>query len=138
MILLWVQRHRSWCLFFRSWRRCTAWGGRRGPPQGGGGSRACEATAATLEGVRASPPKYSAPREHQGTLIYGGLYLVSYVAVAGFAPARFTEADYSRHLRGLEEKVPAEAFTVVLEPPFVVIGDEPALTVKRRATETVK
>jgi hypothetical protein len=37
----------------------------------------------------------------------------------------------------LEKKVPA-GFTVVLQPPFVVIGDESPETVRRRATNTVK
>ncbi len=37
----------------------------------------------------------------------------------------------------LEQKVPP-GFTVVAQPPFVVIGDEPAETVRRRATNTVK
>jgi hypothetical protein len=37
----------------------------------------------------------------------------------------------------LRKQVPA-GFTVVAQPPFVVIGDEPVATVQRRATDTVK
>jgi len=41
------------------------------------------------------------------------------------------------HLAQLEKKVPS-GFTVVVQPPFVVIGDEPPERVRRRATDTVK
>ncbi len=50
----------------------------------------------------------------------------------------FTPADYAQHVVRLKEKVPAEGFTIVLQPPFVVIGDEPPEMVKRRAERTVK
>ncbi len=47
----------------------------------------------------------------------------------------FTEADYAQHLADLE--VPA-GFTVLIKKPFVIIGDEPADVVRRRANGTVK
>ena len=48
------------------------------------------------------------------------------------------EADpFGEHLRVLQAKVP-EGFTVVVEPPFVVIGDEAPAMVRRRARETVR
>jgi hypothetical protein len=48
------------------------------------------------------------------------------------------EADpFGEHLRALRAKVP-EGFTVVVEPPFVVIGDEEPAMVRRRARETVR
>ncbi|MGB2613167.1 MAG: DUF1570 domain-containing protein [Phycisphaerae bacterium] len=51
------------------------------------------------------------------------------------APA---DADpLAEHLRSLEPKVP-EGFTVVPEPPFVVIGDEEPAMVRRRAEQTVR
>ena len=47
------------------------------------------------------------------------------------AASRFTAADFERHVERLKEKLPSDDFTVVVEPPFVVIGDEPAARVKR-------
>lgn len=52
--------------------------------------------------------------------------------------AGFTEADFAAHLAELRKKLPAKGFTVVVEPPFVVIGDEPAAQVKQRAEHTVR
>lgn len=48
-----------------------------------------------------------------------------------------TPAEYEKHAAGLREKLP-RGFTVVVEPPFVVAGDEPAETVRRRAEKTVR
>jgi hypothetical protein len=53
------------------------------------------------------------------------------------AAERFTGADYAQHVLELRPKVP-KGFTILLEPPFVVIGDEPAQTVKVRSERTVK
>lgn len=49
-----------------------------------------------------------------------------------------TEADYSHHVEQLKKKLPSPDFTVVVQPPFVVIGDEPAEAVKGHAERTVK
>ena len=45
--------------------------------------------------------------------------------------------DLREHVRQLKSRAPA-GFTVVEQAPFVVIGDEPAATVRARATDTVK
>src|SRR5262245_23791211 len=50
------------------------------------------------------------------------------------APGR----DFDDHVAALRKKLPSAAFTIVLQPPFVVVGDEPAATVERRAVDTVK
>ena len=56
-----------------------------------------------------------------------------------FAGSRFQAADYAQHMLALKKKLPAKGdFTVVIQPPFVVIGNESAATVKRRAENTVK
>ena len=57
------------------------------------------------------------------------------------APAteeRFTRADYEKHLKELKKRLPHEGFSVVIQKPFVVIGDEPLETVQKRAESTVK
>ena len=46
-----------------------------------------------------------------------------------------TNVAFAEHVAGL--RVPA-GFTVVVQPPFVVIGDEPPAQVRLRATNTVK
>ena len=49
----------------------------------------------------------------------------------------FTDADYAQHIMKLKKKVPG-GFSIVLQKPFVVIGDESKKTVKQRAEGTVK
>jgi len=56
----------------------------------------------------------------------------------GRAATTFTAADYAQHILKLKKKIPSRAFTVLIQPPFVVIGDEPPAMVQRRATGTVK
>ncbi|MBN2357909.1 MAG: C39 family peptidase [Deltaproteobacteria bacterium] len=58
------------------------------------------------------------------------------VAPPALAPGR-SPADYAQHVRRLREKLPA-GFTVVVEPPFAVIGDEAPATVEQRAAHTVR
>src|ERR1041384_4588626 len=48
-----------------------------------------------------------------------------------------TNPGYSLHLEDLRKRVPA-GFTIVVEQPFVVIGDEEPATVRRRSTNSVK
>lgn len=50
----------------------------------------------------------------------------------------FTDADYAQHIRKLRAKLPSAGFHIVLQKPFVVVGDEAEATVKRRASGTVK
>lgn len=52
--------------------------------------------------------------------------------------APFTDADFAAHVKHLKKKLPSEDFTMVIQPPFVVIGDEPAADVKERSERTVK
>lgn len=57
------------------------------------------------------------------------------------APKRgegFTDADYAEHILKLKKKIPSPAFTMLIQKPFVVIGDEPAAIVAVRAEQTVK
>jgi len=49
----------------------------------------------------------------------------------------FTDADYAQHIMTLKPTVP-KGFTIVLQRPFVVIGDERASMVRYRAERTVK
>jgi hypothetical protein len=46
-------------------------------------------------------------------------------------------AELAQHVRRLRSTLP-ESFSVVVEPPFVVIGDEPAAQVRERAESTVR
>jgi hypothetical protein len=49
----------------------------------------------------------------------------------------FTNADFAQHLLKLKSTLP-EGMYVVIEAPFVVIGDEEPDVVRRRSTETVR
>lgn len=50
----------------------------------------------------------------------------------------FSKADYDQHLKELRKRLPHDGFSVVIQKPFVVIGDEPLETVKVRAEKTIK
>lgn len=56
----------------------------------------------------------------------------------GSATRRMTDADYAQHVRTLKEKLAGRDFTIVIERPFVVIGDEDEATVKKRSERTVQ
>jgi hypothetical protein len=67
---------------------------------------------------------------------------------------RFTEGDFARHVAGLKNQLkqklppsrssggpsgdPSNGFSIVIQPPFVVIGDESPNVVQQRAEDTVK
>jgi len=49
----------------------------------------------------------------------------------------FSPADFAQHMIQLRRKLP-EGFTALIEPPFVVIGDDPPGQVRRYAEGTVR
>ena len=51
--------------------------------------------------------------------------------------AGFSDADYAQHVRKLRQKLPGRGFTIVIQKPFVVIGDEAPEVVYSRAKSTV-
>ena len=53
-------------------------------------------------------------------------------------PDTFTAADYCQHIMKLKKKIPAKGFHIIVQPPFVVIGDESLRMVRVRAESTVK
>ena len=59
------------------------------------------------------------------------------VRLEATAATEFTDADYAQHIRKLKAKLPDDDFKIVIQKPFVVVGDEDLATVKRRATNTV-
>ncbi|MBW8016968.1 MAG: hypothetical protein FVQ82_12350 [Planctomycetes bacterium] len=59
--------------------------------------------------------------------------------IKNFKPADgFTDADYSQHIMKLKRKIPDKAFTVLIQKPFVIIGDESPSMVRRRSVSTIK
>jgi hypothetical protein len=52
--------------------------------------------------------------------------------------ANFSPADFERHVRDLKKKLPDDGFTIVVAPPFVVIGDDSPAEVCRRTKDTVQ
>lgn len=53
-------------------------------------------------------------------------------------PERFSEADFAKHVEQIKKKLPAGDFTVIIQRPFVVVGDESADAVKEHSERTVK
>ena len=63
------------------------------------------------------------------------------VALRSAAPAKpegFTNADFHKHVEQLKKKLPSVDFAVIVQPPFVVIGDEAPDVVKAHSEHTVK
>ena len=50
----------------------------------------------------------------------------------------FTKEEFERHVAALKKRLPSDDFSIVVQPPFVVVGDEPANVVKQRAEDTIK
>lgn len=90
-----------------------------------------------------------------GTLVWGGSALVSSRfdsspgdesqrrrPTVAATSVRFTDADYTRHVNQLTARIkrttPAARFSIVIQKPFVVIGDEPQTVVQEHAENTVK
>jgi hypothetical protein len=65
------------------------------------------------------------------------LFLVAGPPSRDTAPPPFIDADYERHVEELKQKAP-DGFSVVIQRPFVVIGDESPRAVEQHATRTVK
>src|SRR5882672_12347478 len=48
------------------------------------------------------------------------------------------DSDFARHVEELKKKLPSPEFTIVIQPPFVVVGDESEAVVKSHSEHTVK
>lgn len=70
----------------------------------------------TIVRMRLEPKKLAAPR----------------------AAAAKSPAFWAQHVLALRKKLPGDGFTVVVEPPFVVVGDEPESRVRARSRDTVR
>lgn len=63
-------------------------------------------------------------------------------SVVTATPHDLTDAGFAKHVTDLRTRIKTKLgkddFSIVIERPFVVVGDEPEETVRQRATETVK
>ncbi len=59
-------------------------------------------------------------------------------AATAAAKGEFTPADYAQHIMELKERLPHAGFAIVIQEPFVVIGDEKPKVVTERSEQTVK
>lgn len=66
------------------------------------------------------------------------LSLNAFSPFARGAEPRFSKADYDRHVVELKKKLPGPGFTIIVERPFVVIGDEPPEEVRRHCRQTIQ
>ena len=76
-----------------------------------------------------------------GYMFSSFLQLPSVQTVATSAAAEtaaFKKTDFDNHVAELKKRLPSSDFSVVVQRPFVVIGDEPQSVVKERAEGTVK
>jgi len=67
------------------------------------------------------------------------LLVVPFVWTAEASAAAFTDAQYAAHIAVLKKKLPGKEFSIVLEKPFVVVGDLPARELRKNwAAGTVR
>jgi hypothetical protein len=59
-------------------------------------------------------------------------------ALTTTAPRKLTKADFDEHVEQLKKSLPSQEFSIVIQEPFVVVGDEAEGIVKQRAEDTVK
>ncbi|BBM88070.1 C39 family peptidase [Candidatus Uabimicrobium amorphum] len=81
------------------------------------------------------PLKY---KKNYWTLIRMPLVIDSQNLPVKKATTHFTKADYAQHILQLKKDLPRGKFTILIEEPFVVIGDESPSKVKSRAKNTVR
>lgn len=64
--------------------------------------------------------------------------VVRTVATPVVVSSGFTDAQYQAHIELLKKRLPTKDFSVVIERPFVVIGNDDPATVQSRAANTVR
>jgi len=48
------------------------------------------------------------------------------------------ENDFAAHVAALKKKLPSDDFSIIVQPPFVVVGDESEAAVQEHSERTVK
>src|SRR2546427_5612283 len=64
--------------------------------------------------------------------------LVEPPRVSAAATEANPENDFAAHVERLKQKLPSDDFSIVIQPPFVVVGDESADVLKEHSERTVK
>jgi hypothetical protein len=77
------------------------------------------------------------PRSRRTCLLFAICLIVPLTAAAAEPYGNHTASQFERHVRELKKKLPNDDFTIVVSPPFVVIGDDEPDEVRRRAEKTV-
>ncbi|MEX2287524.1 MAG: C39 family peptidase [Planctomycetaceae bacterium] len=49
-----------------------------------------------------------------------------------------SDADFAQHIIQLKQQLPGDAFSVLIERPFVVVGDEPIEDLRRHSEQTIR
>src|ERR1044071_9118186 len=64
--------------------------------------------------------------------------VVSVSFPASLDAATFSKSEFDQHIMDLKGQIRGSNFSIVVQPPFVVIGDEPANVVTQHAEATIK
>lgn len=67
-----------------------------------------------------------------------GIKIILLFFLCGGALLPFTQKEFERHLIQLKKKIPQPGFTIIIQDPFVVIGNGPSDEVRSLASSTVK
>lgn len=78
------------------------------------------------------------------TYVIGAIIVVALLAIFSCSPnnvnirVEASNTDLDVHVTKLKQRLPSKDFSIVIERPFVVVGDEPEPVVKERAEGTIK
>jgi hypothetical protein len=70
--------------------------------------------------------------------LLSNLHTISATTVETHTAETRPEIDFAGHVEQLKKKLPSADFSIVVQPPFVVVGDEAPDVVKEHAEHTVK
>lgn len=60
------------------------------------------------------------------------------ISASASSSTKLTRTDFEDHVARLKKRLPSKEFSIVIQEPFVVVGDEDEETVKQRAENTVR
>jgi len=74
------------------------------------------------------------------TFYYIGYTISSFIQPTSVESATIVveNTDLDNHIAQLKKRLPSKEFSILVQPPFVVIGDEPESVVRERAEGTIK
>src|SRR5215471_600108 len=114
----------------------------------------CGKLTASNHGLKSAPPRLTLMPARVLTLTLTGVFALVCLSSRSSTPVTVNagpeafltgagapesgDEDFARHVETLKKKLPSSDFSILIQAPFVVVGDEPADSLKQHAEHTVK